>query len=88
MKFKRKVTQVDAVFWSGDNTQEVVDFFAEILSPEYGPYFNPPDEYNTVQWYDGDDMECDPGKWIVLDDEEWKIMEDQWFRRDYEADHE
>lgn len=44
MKYKIKVTEVDAVFWDGTNRQEVIDFLKPYLArygdwQESGPYF-------------------------------------------------
>lgn len=46
MKYKLKVTEVNAVFWDGTNRQEVVDFLKPYLDKywqESGPYFSADD---------------------------------------------
>ena len=78
MKYKMKVTEVDAVLWTGTNRDEVRAFMAPFLlkyenGQDLGPYFSADeesgekyDDYNTVQFYWGDDIEVYPGCWIVF----------------------
>lgn len=63
--------------WNGDNFAEIEEFFLKWVGPheDTGLRNEPFDETingrrfhsNTVDFYDGsDDMEVDPGRWIVV----------------------
>lgn len=93
-RYELRPKGVSAIKWTGENRAEVDFFLRGILMPNEGPYFSADeesgekyDDYNTVQFYYGDDIEVDPGHWIVFPDDTsmWdiRIMTDRNFQGEY-----
>lgn len=72
--YTRRNPSVQAVWWNGDNRDEVIRFFRDCGLPEgQGPYFADEDDedgYNMVQCYWTDDHEFDVKTWILFVAEE------------------
>jgi hypothetical protein len=88
------VTKVKAVQWTGNNLDEMKLLLEDVVEsneldgPEvYTSYIEPyflrtgsGEGYYILQFYAGDDMEADPGQWVVVyDDLEVEIMDDELF---------
>jgi hypothetical protein len=86
--------EVEAAQWTGDN----LDVMKRLLSPyvEHNEWDGPEvysdfiedffgrdgRGYNMLKFYAGDDMEVDPGQWVVVySDEEIEIMTDEDFTK-------
>lgn len=63
----------------------------EIYVTYIEPYFlttGPGGGYFILQFYAGDDMEVDPGQWVVVyEDGEVEIMNDEQFNKMFEKDN-
>jgi hypothetical protein len=90
--------EIEACQWTGHNLDEMKQLLAAIVdSNEWdGPevysdyiedYFLPLTQkagggYNMLKFYAGDDMEVDPGQWVVVySDGEVEIMSDEEFHK-------
>lgn len=63
---------VDHNEWDGP------EVYAEFLED----YFQPGKGYYTLKFYAGDDMEVDPGRWVVVySDSEVEIMDSDEFKK-------
>jgi len=89
---------VQAAQWTGHNLSEMKDLLEDVLShnpwdglelyvEEIEPYFlfsqGLREGYNVLKFYaSGDDMEVDPGIWVVVySDGEIELMEDEQFNK-------
>lgn len=89
---------VEAAQWTGDNLNEMKILLMpyvdnnewdgpEVYLEEIEPYFLPSIQkhgggYNMLKFYAGDDMEVDPGQWVVIyEDREIEIMNDEQFHK-------
>lgn len=84
--YSRRNPDVQAVWWNGDNRDEVIEFFRDCGLPnDSGPYFSrdeePDDEYDMVTGYWNDDMEFDVKSWIVFDEDDYR----SWTRVEFRA---
>lgn len=71
---------VDHNEWDGPEVYAdfIEDYFLRGLNRSGGGYY-------MLKFYAGDDMEVDPGQWVVCyDDGEVELMEDEQFRRLYD----
>lgn len=93
MKYRAKQT-IKAAQWDGHNLDVMRDLLSDILiefevdvySEYIEPYFisslGNRGRYNMLKFWAGDDIEVDPGQWVVVyDDLEVEIMDDQQFNR-------
>lgn len=97
----RAKQNVKAAQWTGNNLDEmkmlVTDVIEsnqwdgiEVYSEYIEPYFLPSSGihgggYNMLQFYAGDDMEVDPGNWVVVyEDNEVEVMSDEQFHKMFE----
>ena len=90
--------EVEAAQWTGENLDEMKELLkpyvdnnqwdgVEVYSDYIEPYFtnwnnkqNP--GYYVLKFYAGDDMEVDPGQWVVVyEDEEIEVMNEQQFKK-------
>ena len=106
-QYIRKPDPVEAIKWTGHNFPEVQQFVRDWIGPddETGVWNEPDDgwpherfAYNTVQFtlnFDRgshDDIEVDPGNWIVVHtdfparhDERVEVVDDDRFAATYQA---
>jgi len=70
---------VDSNQWDG------VEVYSDFIEPYYSPSWGQQDGYYILKFYAGDDIEVDPGKWVVVyDDNEVELMTDQEFNKKFE----
>lgn len=103
LKFSYRATQhVEAARWDQDNLDEMKELLAphvdhDMEGPQvYSEYIEEYplnalnkicDGYRMLLLYAGDDMEVDPGQWVVCyDDGELEIMHDELFHKIFEKD--
>jgi hypothetical protein len=93
-EYRAKI-EVTAARWNGNNLKEMKDLLVNIVDqnefdgPEvYVDHIEPfyysdqinREGYNMLKFYAGDDMEVDPGCWVVVyEDGEVEIMDDAQF---------
>ena len=85
--------EVEAAQWTGDNLDEMKRLLApyvtsnawdgpEVYADEIEDFFNRGRSYFMLKFYAGDDMEVDPGQWVVVySDGEIEIMSDEDFKK-------
>jgi hypothetical protein len=92
---------VKAVQWQEDNLQEMIDLLRDVVekdaegnpcvyAQEVEPYFlrslGYRQGYMILTFYAGDDMEVDPGIWVVVyEDGEVETMENEQFNKMFEV---
>lgn len=89
-------TEVEACQWTGDNLDEMKQLLAPyvegneegpyVYEEHIEPYFYSNDlnsqGYCMLKFYAGDDMEVDPGQWVVVyQDGEIEIMNDRQYTK-------
>jgi len=87
---------VNAVQWREDNLDEMITLLKDVVEndadgpcvyvDEVEPYFlqslGHQPGYFMLKFYSGDDMEVDPGQWVIVyEDDEIEIMNDEQFNR-------
>ncbi len=93
----RAIIEVLAVQWTGHNLDEMKELLKDVVQhnqwdgPEvYSDYVEPYHiaslgtlgGYSVLKFYAGDDMEVDPGQWVVVyEDGEVEIMDEGSFAR-------
>lgn len=99
LKYRAKQS-IEAAQWTGSNLDEMKTLLEPYIEgDEEGPYVDSEyieeyflrglnrtsGGYNMLKFYAGDDMEVDPGQWVVCyDDGEVEIMCDEQFNRMFE----
>lgn len=85
--YTRRNPDVQAVWWNGDNRDEVIEFFRDCGLPESeGPYFSTFEDfqfdgYNAVKAGGCGGLEVDFNSWIVYNDEDYR----PWTRTEFRA---
>jgi hypothetical protein len=91
-KYSTKI-EVEAAQWTGNNLDEMKRLLSSVVAHNKwdGPevysdfledYFQPGKGYYILKFYAGDDMEVDPGRWVVIySDGEVEIMDAEQFNK-------
>jgi hypothetical protein len=98
-RYRAKQT-INAARWNETNFEEMVELlkgvvdhdatgtpcvYVETIEPYFISSLGNVSGYSMLQFYAGDDMEVDPGMWVVVyEDNEVEIMEDFQFHRMFE----
>lgn len=89
--------EVSAAQWTGHNLDEMkkllknvvdnnpwdgIEVYVDYIEPYYISSLGNRGGYNLLKFYAGDDMEVDPGNWVVVySDGEVEIMDDEQFTK-------
>lgn len=99
--YLRRNPAVQAVWWNGDNRDEVIRFFRDCGLPESeGPYFSRDDyeddelyarvdslaDYNMVKAQGCGGLEADEKRWITWDGEDYETLTAYAFHSLFDAD--
>jgi hypothetical protein len=96
--FKKTLrVEVEAAQWTGQNLNEMKELlgpyvdgslcdgpyvYAEYIEPYFLGVLGERGGYYMLKFYAGDDMEVDPGQWVVVyDDKEIEVMDEDQFKK-------